>query len=78
MYFDVLTAIDDGTHKPTRIMYRTNLSWRSLCEVLETLIHGGFVREEAWQRSKRYYLTAKGRNALAYHVKSLEGFPHNE
>jgi len=26
-----------GTHKPTRIMYRTNLSWKPLIEVLEAM-----------------------------------------
>ena len=73
MYFDVLKAIDEGTNKPTRIMYETNLSWSSLCGIFDTLIQGDLIREEKRKRSTRYHLTEKGKNALAYHVKSLDG-----
>ena len=73
IYFDVLAVIERGTNKPTRIMYKTNLSWTSLHEVFETLINGGFVREEKKKNSKRYYITDKGKRALSYHLKSLEG-----
>ncbi len=73
IYFDVLDVIDKGTKKPTRIMYETNLGWTSLCNVFETLINSDFIREEKWKNSKRYYITEKGKNALSYHLKSLEG-----
>ncbi len=73
-YFDVLEVIDKGTNKPTRIMYETNLSWTSLCSVFDTLINSDFIREEKRKSSKRYHITEKGRNALSYHMKSLEGF----
>ena len=73
IYFDVLKAIDNGTHKPTRIMYETNLSWISVCNVFDTLINSDFIRSEKWKSSKRYHITEKGRNALSYHLKSLEG-----
>ncbi len=46
IYFDVLKAIEEGTDKPTRIMFEANLSWSSLCSVFDTLINGGFIREE--------------------------------
>jgi predicted transcriptional regulator len=71
--FDVLKAINNGTDKPTRIMYETNLSWTSVCSVFDALINSGFIREEKWRSSKRYHITEKGRNALSYHLKSLEG-----
>ncbi len=74
IYFDVLKVIDKGTNKPTRIMYETNLSWTSLCSVFDTLINSDFIREEKWMSSKRYHITEKGRNALSYHMKSVEGF----
>ncbi len=74
IYFDVLEVIDKGTNKPTRIMYETNLSWTSLCSVFDTLINSDFIREEKRKNSKRYHITEKGRNALFYHVKFLEGF----
>jgi predicted transcriptional regulator len=74
IYFDVLKVIDKGTNKPTRIMYETNLSWTSLCSVFDTLINSDFIREEKRKSSKRYHITEKGRNALSYHMKSVEGF----
>ncbi len=74
IYFDVLKAIDNGTNKPTRIMYETNLSWTSACSVFNALVNGDFIRSEKWKSSKRYHITEKGRNALSYHLKSLVGF----
>ncbi len=73
IYFDVLNTIDNGTHKPTRIMYETNLSWTVGCSVFDALINIDYIREEKIKTSKRYYITEKGRNALSYHLKSLEG-----
>ena len=73
IFFDVLAVIDRGVSKPTRIMYKTNLSWTSLHEVFETLINGGFIQEEEYKNSKRYSITDKGRSALSYHLQSLDG-----
>ena len=73
IYFDILEVIYKGTTKPTQIMYRTNLSWIVLQEMFETLITGGFIKEEIEKNSQRYYVTEKGENALSYHRKSLEG-----
>ena len=73
IFFDVLAVIDRGHRKPTRIMYKTNLAWTSLQDVFETLIDGGFVHEESYKNSKRYSITEKGRSALSYHLKSLDG-----
>jgi predicted transcriptional regulator len=77
MYFDVLKAIDEGIHKPATILHRTHLSWTPLCKVFDTLVNRGFVREEKKARSKRYYITEKGKPALSYHRKALEGFIHS-
>ncbi|MCK5402750.1 hypothetical protein KAI60_01430 [Candidatus Bathyarchaeota archaeon] len=73
IYFDVLKTIENGTEKPTRIMYETNLSWTSLISVFAALIDSDFIRAEKNKTSKRYFITAKGKNALSYHLKSLEG-----
>ena len=73
IFFDVLATINRGHNKPTRIMYKTNLAWTSLQEVFETLIDGGFIHEEFSKNSKRYSITEKGRSALSYHIKSLDG-----
>ena len=73
IYFDVLKTIENGTEKPTRIMYETNLSWTSLISVFAALIDSDFIRAEKNKTSNRYFITAKGKNALSYHLKSLEG-----
>jgi predicted transcriptional regulator len=71
VYFDVLEAIDQGTIKPTRIMYKTNLCWTALHDVLNILTSREFIREEKMNKTKRYYITEKGRNALSYYKKSI-------
>jgi len=73
MYFDVLEVINSGITVPTRIMYETNLSWTVGCSVFDTLIKSDFLREEKKKNALRYYLTEKGRNALAYYQMALEG-----
>ena len=73
IYFDILEVIERGIDKPTQIMYKTNLSWATLQEIFETLIKSGFIKEEMKRNSRRYEVTDKGRNALAYYLKSLDG-----
>ena len=73
IYFLVLEAINNGIHIPTRITYETNLSWGVGCSVFDALIRSGFIGEEKEKNSVRYYLTKKGRNALLYYTKALEG-----
>ena len=73
IYFDILEVIERGTDKPTQIMYKTNLSWATLQGIFDMLIKGGFVIEEIRKNSKRYKVTEKGRNALSYYMKSLDG-----
>ncbi|MDQ1279161.1 MAG: 45 protein [Thermoproteota archaeon] len=72
-YFDILAVINRGIVKPTKIMYKTNLSWTVLQDMFNTLVNGGFIKEETMLTSKRYYVTDKGKNALSYHLKSLDG-----
>lgn len=73
IYFEILDVIGRGVDKPTRIMYKTNLSWITLHQIFETLINGGFMGETDSKNTKRYYITEKGKSALAYYRKSLEG-----
>jgi len=73
IYFDVLEVIGRGITKPTQVMYKTNLSWATLQEIFDSLIRGGFLIEEMKKNSKRYSVTDKGRNALSYYQKSLDG-----
>ena len=73
IYFDILDVIERGVTKPTQVMYNTNLSWATLQDIFETLIQGGFITEEMEKNAKRYLVTEKGRNALSYYLKSLNG-----
>ena len=57
---DILAAVKGKAEKPTRIMYRSNLSW-SLCqELLRHLTGKGLIRVVAQGRRKRYELTPQG------------------
>ena len=73
IYFEVLDVIGREVDKPTQIMYKTNLSWITLQEIFTTLIQGNFIVEEDKGPSKRYSVTDKGRNALNYYQRSLDG-----
>jgi len=69
---EVLGQIKKGEKKPTRIMYSANLSWKSLKEILESLVSQGLVEEVVVSRSskrakKRYEITVKGENVLQYY-----------
>lgn len=77
IYFDLLRVVDRGVSKPTRIMYKTNLSWKTLMEILDVLISKGFIREAIFRSSKRYHITEKGLNALSYYNKSMQGLVAN-
>jgi len=73
IYFDVLKTLERGVDKPTRIMYKANLSWSSLQDTFDTLIDGGFMTVKNSKASKRYFITDKGRRALSYHMRSMDG-----
>lgn len=73
IYLDILKVIEKGDTKLTQIMYKTNLSYATLQDIFEILIQGGFIMEEMEKNVKRYQITEKGRNALSYYLKSLNG-----
>jgi len=69
---EVLSQIKQGERKPTRIMYSANLSWKSLKEILDSLVSQELIEEELVGRSskrakKRYMITEKGENVLEYY-----------
>jgi predicted transcriptional regulator len=70
----VLNQIKNGETKPTRIMYGANLSWKSLKEILVSLVAQGFVKEvlintDGRKTKKRYEITDKGENVLQVYSK---------
>lgn len=72
LYFDVLQVIHDGTHKPTPIMYKASMAWKTLQEIFVTLRDRGFIRVETNGNVRRYFLTEKGERVLTYHHKVME------
>ena len=72
IYLDVLRVISRGNSKPTRIMYSSNLSWKPLKEMLESLIKQDLIRVESEKKAKRYYITPKGLRVLGYFKKLRE------
>ncbi len=71
IYFDTLNAIERGIVKPTRIMYKANLSWKSMQDIFGKLIDSGLILEETLGNLKQYHVTEKGRSALSCYSKSL-------
>ncbi len=77
IYIDLLKVVSK-THKPTLIMYRSNLSWNPTKKYLDDLVKLGLVREENTGRKlskKHYYLTEKGMMVLTYFKKLEADFP---
>jgi len=71
IYLEVLKAINSGTEKPTRIMYKTNLSWRPLMNILESLQNQGIIAENKKGNHTFYEVAEKGKNALEYFSEAM-------
>ncbi|MEM1530599.1 MAG: DUF4364 family protein [Candidatus Bathyarchaeia archaeon] len=76
VYLEVLRVVSRGESKPTRIMYKTNLSWVPLQEILEFLVSQGLLEEVELERRKEYFITEKGRQVLAYFKSMTELLPY--
>ena len=63
---EILRAVNRGENKPTRIMYRTNLSWIPLKQIFESLITQGLMEEIELSKRKEYAITQKGKKVLTY------------
>ncbi len=72
IYLDVLRVIKKGTNKPTRIMYKTNLSWKPLMKVLGSLVEQDLVLSKKEGNHSIYEITEKGKNILRYFSKAME------
>jgi predicted transcriptional regulator len=66
---DVLTVINEGESRPTRIMYASNLSWNTLRSTLDLLVNKGYAEEgsDLQTRGKQYNITQSGVNVLKYY-----------
>ena len=66
IFLDILKVVSNGTHKPTRIMYKNNLSWKPLKKAFESMIKQGLITEEKIGIQSTYYVTDKGKEILNY------------
>lgn len=76
IYLEVLRVIRAGYSKPTNIMYKSNISWITLQEILRTLMDRGLIAMIENDDRKLYITTTKGKNVLnsleeAYSVLSI-------
>ncbi len=72
IYLDVLKVIRQGTHKPTRIMYRTNLSWKPLMKILDSMLDQGLIHKVEEGKHTTYNIADKGRNVLEYFDNAMK------
>ncbi|MDG6905079.1 MAG: hypothetical protein JRN20_04760 [Nitrososphaerota archaeon] len=65
---DIMQAIADGSGRPTHIMYRSNLSWAVMRNVMKVLEQQGLVVSRELEGRRNYVLTDKGSRVLqTYH-----------
>jgi len=70
IYLDALKTIRSGINKPTNIMYKCNLSWIPLKEILNSLINQNLIRVIDEDNRKTYEITEKGTDVLRYFEKA--------
>lgn len=67
---NILRAVKGGVEKPTRIMYAANLAYNPSQKFIMSLVEQGLLNERVQsaggKSKKRYEITEKGNNTLAY------------
>jgi predicted transcriptional regulator len=70
---DILRAIGSGINAPTRIMYKSNLSWMALQDHLQGLKRLGLIVEETNDGDKKTYrLTQNGFDVLRDYLAIID------
>jgi len=72
IYLNILEVVRKGPQKPTRIMYKTNLSWKPLMEILKSLLDQGLINIDVNGNHATYRITGKGKNVLKYFDEAME------
>ena len=78
MMVHVLDVIRSGADSPTRVMYRSNLSWSVCQSLLGHLAERGFVRVVPDGHRRRYQLTPSGSEVLAMFIRVAEAIAPDE
>ena len=72
MLIDILKAVKGNAERPTRIMYRSNLSWSACRDMLQYLVGRNFVRVVTEGERKQYELTPRGADVLRSYATAVE------
>jgi len=72
IYIETLKWIRSGINKPTNIMYKSNLSWIPLKNILDFLVKQDLIQVAENANKRTYEITEKGRNVLRYFEKAEE------
>ena len=75
---DMLAAVAEGDDKPTRIMFRANITWTMLLSNLDILLRNGALRRVVVGSKNSYGLTPKGSALLNAYSQLNEGLGLNE
>ncbi|MFW6450039.1 MAG: winged helix-turn-helix domain-containing protein [Nanoarchaeota archaeon] len=81
--YDILKSIQDnsGKAKPTRILYKSNLSSQMLNDYLEFLIEKGFITKTEEKKGKFYEISGKGHKYIEdfkYIQRFMDSYDLNE
>ena len=72
---DIMEIISRGVGKPTRIMYKANLSWNPMQKYLSFLLDQELIASKTRGERVRYEITDKGRRTLSYFRRVKETLP---
>lgn len=72
---DIMEIISKGVGKPTRIMYKANLSWNPMQKYLSFLIDQELIACKSKGERARYEITDKGLRTLSYFRRVKETLP---
>ena len=64
LFVDILRAIDKGECKPTRIMYKSNMSWLPFRRMLNRMVELELVERREEGTRQLYFITERGKNFL--------------
>lgn len=72
---DIMEIISKGVGKPTRIMYKANLSWNPMQKYLSFLLDQELIACKSKGERARYEITDKGLRTLSYFRRVKETLP---
>ncbi len=72
--YDILKSVQEkgGRIKPTHLLYKSNLSYKRMNELVQELMGKGMIAEESVSNGKMYILTDKGNKFLNEYYKMVE------